>query len=442
MNTTTYKKPNNRTLIIMLVAVFAITAIILIFSTVPSLRALVFGRGEPSPVFADIAAPAPIVGEPIEFDFDDYIIKDNLFIAKNNGEPQAFELIDGRLVSAAVRSFSGTFNYGDYSVNFDFDYVLTENSFTYFDDRYENPFTIDLLLLDRERSTCVINILYFTAGDERIRVFNAYVLNLASGEMRELTQPDDTKEGANIIWFIADKVSPDGKKILYYTNRETYQEDKVYSYYVLDLDTGRESRISIPAEFMDDPDKTWLSKKPESIWWSDDDSIIFDYIFMYHNEEVKQKTQHMQYVKYSVSAGKSEIVESSLIQIEHNDSTIYSPIRGCKFAIKSNGPNYVFLNRLTGELFRLDLPIDDNLIVDYQVINNSGRFAFSISEVDELPLQLILIDIGSKKSYLIDKTNSENGMAVNYFVYYIDGYYVYTIIDNNYDACIYAVKPS
>lgn len=423
-------------------AVFAIAAIIVIFSAIPSLRALVFERKEPSPVFADIAAPEPIAGEPIEFDFDEYIIKDNMFIVQNGGKPQAFELINGRLESAAVKPFSGTFNYEDYSVNFHFDYVLTENSFTYFDDDYENPFTIDLLLLDREHSTCVINILYVAAGDERIPVFNAYVLNLSSGEMREIAKPDETKGAPGIIWAIAEEVSPDGKKILYYTNRETYQEDKAYSYYVLDLDTSHESLITIPAEFMDDPDKTWLIKKPDSIWWSDDDSVIFDYIFKYYNETAEQKTDHMQYVKYSVSEGKSEIVESSLIQVEHKDSTIYSPIRECEFAIRSDGHNYVFLNRLTGELFKLELTIDDNLNSEYQrVVGSFDFFTLSVYEEDELPQQLILVDINGKKSYLIDKTNLENGMAVGYIAYYINGCFVYTIIDNNYGESIYAVMP-
>lgn len=442
MNANTDKKSNRRALIVLPLAVFAIAAIIVIFSAIPSLRALVFERKEPSPVFADIAAPEPIAGEPIEFDFDEYIIKDNMFIVQNGGKPQAFELINGRLESAAVKPFSGTFNYEDYSVNFHFDYVLTENSFTYFDDDYENPFTIDLLLLDREHSTCVINILYVAAGDERIPVFNAYVLNLSSGEMREIAKPDETKGAPGIIWAIAEEVSPDGKKILYYTNRETYQEDKAYSYYVLDLDTSHESLITIPEEFMDDPDKTWLIKKPDSIWWSDDDSVIFDYIFKYYNETAEQKTDHMQYVKYSVSEGKSEIVESSLIQVEHKDSTIYSPIRECEFAIRSDGHNYVFLNRLTGELFKLELTIDDNLNSEYQrVVGSFDFFTLSVYEEDELPQQLILVDINGKKSYLIDKTNLENGMAVGYIAYYINGCFVYTIIDNNYGESIYAVMP-
>lgn len=442
MNVNTDKKSNRRLLIALLLAVFVIAAIIVIFSAIPSLRALVFERKEPSPVFADIAAPEPIGGEPVEFEFDDYIIKDNLFIVQNGGESQAFELINGQLESAAVKTFSGTFNYEDYSVNFRFDYVLTENSFTYFDDGYENPFTIDLLLLDREHSTCVINILYVTAGDERIPVFNAYILNLSSGEMREIAQPDETKGAPGTIWAIAEEVSPDGKKILYYTNRETYQEDRAYSYYVFNLDTGCESLITIPEEFMDDPDKTWLIKKPESIWWSDDDSVIFDYIFKYYNETAEQKTDHMQYVKYSVSQGKSEIVESSLIQVEHKDSTIYSPIRECEFAIRSDGHNYVFLNRLTGELFKLELTIDDNLNSEYQrVVGSFDFFTLSVYEEDELPQQLILVDINGKKSYLIDKTNLENGMAVGYIAYYINGCFVYTIIDNNYGESVYAVIP-
>ena len=442
MNANTDKKSNRRALIVLPLAVFAIAAIIVIFSAIPALRALVFERKEPSPVFADIAAPEPIAGEPIEFDFDEYIIKDNMFIVQNGGKPQAFELINGRLESAAVKPFSGTFNYEDYSVNFHFDYVLTENSFTYFDDDYENPFTIDLLLLDREHSTCVINILYVAAGDERIPVFNAYVLNLSSGEMREIAKPDETKGAPGTIWAIAEEVSPDGKKILYYTNRETYQEDRAYSYYVLDLDTSHESLITIPAEFMDDADKTWIIKKPESVWWSDDDSVIFDYIFKYYNETAEQKTDHMQYVKYSVSEGKSEIVESSLIQVEHKDSTIYSPIRECEFAIRSDGHNYVFLNRLTGELFKLELTIDDNLNSEYQrVVGSFDFFTLSVYEEDELPQQLILVDINGKKSYLIDKTNLENGMAVGYIAYYINGCFVYTIIDNNYGESIYAVMP-
>ncbi len=444
MNTNT----NKSTLIILLAAVFAIAAIAVAFSTIPSLKALVSGLKEPSPVFIDIAAPEPLGGGLIELDFDDYIIRDNLFIAQNGGERQAFELEDGRLVSAEINPFSGTFNYEDYSVNFHFDYVLTENSFTYFDDDYENPFTIDLLLLDREHSTCVINILYVAAGGERIPVFNAYVLNLSSGEMREITQPDETKGAPGTIWAIAEEVSPDGKKILYYTNRETYREYKAYSYYVLDLDTGCESRITIPAEFMDDPDKTWLIKKPESIWWSGDNSIILDYMFMYYDEAARKNIEYMQYIKYSVSANKSEVVESSLIQVNHKGPTTYSPIKESEFAIRSAGRTYVFLNRLTGELLKLDLPIDDNLTVDYQIIDNArrqsghfaGRFALSICEGEELPRQLILVDTGNKRSYLIDKTNSENGMAVDYFVYYINGCFVYTIIDNKYGKSIYAVK--
>ena len=276
----------------------------------------------------------------------------------------------------------------------------------------------------------------------RIPVFNAYVLNLSSGEMREIAKPDETKGAPGTIWAIAEEVSPDGKKILYYTNRETYQEDKAYSYYVLDLDTSHESLITIPEEFMDDPDKTWLIKKPDSIWWSDDDSVIFDYIFKYYNETAEQKTDHMQYVKYSVSEGKSEIVESSLIQVEHKDSTIYSPIRECEFAIRSDGHNYVFLNRLTGELFKLELTIDDNLNSEYQrVVSSFDFFTLSVYEEDELPQQLILVDINGKKSYLIDKTNLENGMAVGYIAYYINGCFVYTIIDNNYGESIYAVMP-
>ncbi len=446
MNTNT----NKRTLIILLAAVFAIAAIAVAFSTIPSLKALVSGLKEPSPVFTVIAAPEPLGGDLIELDFDDYIIRDNLFIAQNGGERQAFELEDGRLVSAEINPFSGTFNYEGYSVNFGFDYVLTKNGFTYLDDSYENPFTIDLLLLDREHSTCVINILNVDAGDERIPVFNAYVLNLNSGEMRELTQSGGSEqETGTIIWAIAKEVSPDGKKILYYTNRETYQEYKAYSYYVLDLDTGREDRITVPAEFMDDPDKTWLIKKPESIWWNDDDSIIFDYMFMYPNEKAEKKTAYMQYIKYSVSAIKSEVVESSLIQVEHKGSTTYSPIKESEFAIRSAGRTYVFLNRLTGELLKLDLPIDDNLTVDYQIIDNArqqsghfaGRFALSICEGAELPRQLILVDTGNKRSYLIDKTNFKNGMAVDYFVYYINGCFVYTIIDNKYGKSIYAVEP-
>ena len=438
MNANTDKKSNKQLLIVLLLAVFAIAAVMVIFTTIPSLRALVFVCKEPSPVFADIAAPEPIGGEPVEFDFDGYIIKDNLFIVQNGGEPQAFELINGRLESADVKPFSGTFYYGDYSVDFSFDYVLTENSFTYFDDGYENPFTIDLLLLDREHSTCVINILYLTAGDERIPVFNAYILNLSSGEMREIARPGESKGTTGIIWAIAEEVSPDGRKILYYTNRETYQEDKTYSYYVLDLDSGHESRIEIPAEFMDDPDKTWLTKKPDSIWWNGD-SIIFDFIFMYYDEAADRKTDHMQYVKYLAAEGKSEIIESSLIQVEYKDSTIYSPIRECEFAINSDGHNYVFLNRLTGELYKLELTIEDNLTSEYQVvIGGSDLFTISVSEEDKLPQQLILADINAKKSYLID---SGTGMATGYPSYYINGCFVYTIIGENNTGGIYAFEP-
>ena len=75
------------------------------------------------------------------------------------------------------------------------------------------------------------------------------------------------------------------------------------------------------------------------------------------------------------------------------------------------------------------------------VTGSSDCFTLSVAEGDQLPLQMILVDINGKKSYLIDKTNLENGMAVGYIAYYINGCFVYTIIDNNYGESIYAVMP-
>lgn len=86
-----------------------------------------------------------------------------MFIVQNGGKPQAFELINGRLESAAVKPFSGTFNYENYSVNFHFDYVLTENSLRILIDDYETPFTIDLFFWIGSTTHCVINILYVAA---------------------------------------------------------------------------------------------------------------------------------------------------------------------------------------------------------------------------------------------------------------------------------------
>ena len=90
----------------------------------------------------------------------------------------------------------------------------------------------------------------------------------------------------------------------------------------------------------------------------------------------------------------------------------------------------------------MELTIDDNLNSEYQrVVSSFDFFTLSVYEEDELPQQLILVDINGKKSYLIDKTNLENGMAVGYIAYYINGCFVYTIIDNNYGESIYAVMP-
>lgn len=371
-----------------------------------------------------VSAPIPVIGDRTGTGLIEYYVQDNFYITNyHKDRVSIFE--NNEILEVAMKPFRGELSCGGNRFKVRFDYALYENNFTYRDEGSDIYY--ELTLLDSDKKLCVINVFNAKTEEEIIPVSDSYILDLENvefwtlvdqkGHDRLISEHDGIT--GSLVWALAGGISPDGEKIIFYTNRDTYAEGR-YDYYVLDLASMEEYKIELPAAFFEDAEKHWLTSKPDCYWWFDNDTIIFDYIYSGLNEG-GDVVQYRQYLLHTVSERTTTVAETSRIKEEPNGSDI---VTGCIYAISKQENTYTFFNRLNGEKVLFEETFsNDNKQVSYRFLDRNRYCVFFISDKGESFAETILIvDLEKRRSYFTD---------TSLLGQYILGYNIMTVYHRN-----------